>query len=98
MKVVELLLSRLVEYNASAVPAVYPPNRRLVDPKLHGGFWVPWKNKPQKQGRIEKKSHKYGPRNHAPDSAQNFKAGKFETLKDLFREKKSHKRRLVKLF
>ncbi|XP_076803610.1 arylsulfatase B-like isoform X2 [Clavelina lepadiformis] len=97
-EVVELLLSRLVEYNASAVPAVYPPNRRLVDPKLHGGFWVPWKNKPQKQGRIEKKSHKYGPRNHAPDSAQKFKAGKFETFKDLFWEKKSHKRRLVKLF
>nr|CAB3223222.1 arylsulfatase B-like [Phallusia mammillata] len=40
--VVDRLLVKLANYNATAVPARYPPYDPKSDPSLHGGFWGPW--------------------------------------------------------
>ena len=42
--IVEDLLSRLAEYNATAVPVRYPPNDPLSNPKYNNGYWGPWVN------------------------------------------------------
>ncbi|CAG5115309.1 unnamed protein product [Candidula unifasciata] len=39
---VQELLNRLVIYNSTAVPPLYPQSDPNCDPKLHGGFWGPW--------------------------------------------------------
>lgn len=36
------LLHRLEEYNATAVPATYPPPSQLCDPALTQNRFVPW--------------------------------------------------------
>ena len=41
-QIVKLLLSRLAQYNATAVPALYPPPDPRAAPELHGGVWRPW--------------------------------------------------------
>jgi len=57
--VVDLLLSRLVEYNASAVPPIYPPNNRLSNPNMRGGFWIPWKNMDEGVSRKHNSTRKF---------------------------------------
>ncbi|GFO45149.1 arylsulfatase b-like [Plakobranchus ocellatus] len=42
-ELVEDLLRRISGYNATALPPVYPPSDPKCDPKLHGGFWGPWR-------------------------------------------------------
>ncbi|KAH9494554.1 hypothetical protein Btru_019838 [Bulinus truncatus] len=39
---VKLMLDRLLYYNATAVPPLYPESDPKCDPKLHGGYWGPW--------------------------------------------------------
>ncbi|XP_036429366.1 arylsulfatase I [Colossoma macropomum] len=41
-EVVKLLLSRIAEYNQTAIPARNPPDDPMADPQLHGGVWTPW--------------------------------------------------------
>lgn len=41
-EVVKLLLSRIAEYNRTAVPPRNPPDDPMADPQLHGGVWMPW--------------------------------------------------------
>lgn len=41
-KVVKHLLTRLAEYNRTAVMARNPPDDPMADPELHGGVWSPW--------------------------------------------------------
>ncbi|XP_041644922.1 arylsulfatase I [Cheilinus undulatus] len=41
-EVVKRLLSRLAEYNQTAVMARNPPDDPMADPELHGGVWSPW--------------------------------------------------------
>ncbi|KAM4607432.1 arylsulfatase I [Polymixia lowei] len=40
--VVKHLLTRLAEYNQTAVEARNPPDDPMADPELHGGVWSPW--------------------------------------------------------
>ncbi|KAK3786698.1 hypothetical protein RRG08_057974 [Elysia crispata] len=42
-EVVKHLLDRISYYNATSLPPVYPPSDPASDPKLHGGFWGPWR-------------------------------------------------------
>ncbi len=41
-EVVKVLLTRLAEYNRTAVPPRNPPDDPMADPQLHGGVWTPW--------------------------------------------------------
>lgn len=41
-EIVKHLLSRLAEYNQTAVMARSPPDDPMADPELHGGVWSPW--------------------------------------------------------
>ncbi|XP_074532260.1 arylsulfatase I [Halichoeres trimaculatus] len=41
-EVVKHLLTRLAEYNQTAVTAKNPPDDPMADPELHGGVWSPW--------------------------------------------------------
>lgn len=41
-EVVKHLLTRLAEYNQTAVMAMNPPDDPMADPELHGGVWSPW--------------------------------------------------------
>ncbi|KAF3708037.1 Arylsulfatase I [Channa argus] len=41
-EVVKHLLTRLAEYNQTAVMAKNPPDDPMADPELHGGVWSPW--------------------------------------------------------
>lgn len=41
-EVVKHLLTRLAEYNQTAVMARNPPDDPMADPELHGGVWTPW--------------------------------------------------------
>uniref|UniRef100_A0A4W6DBQ7 Si:dkey-174i8.1 n=1 Tax=Lates calcarifer TaxID=8187 RepID=A0A4W6DBQ7_LATCA len=41
-EVVKHLLTRLAEYNQTAVMARNPPDDPMADPELHGGVWSPW--------------------------------------------------------
>lgn len=41
-EVVKHLLTRLAEYNRTAVMARNPPDDPMADPELHGGVWSPW--------------------------------------------------------
>ncbi|XP_017284965.1 arylsulfatase I [Kryptolebias marmoratus] len=41
-EVVKHLLTRLAEYNQTAVAARNPPDDLMADPELHGGVWSPW--------------------------------------------------------
>lgn len=41
-EVVKHLLTRLAEYNQTAVMARNPPDDPMADPELHGGVWGPW--------------------------------------------------------
>ncbi|XP_061821723.2 arylsulfatase I [Nerophis lumbriciformis] len=41
-EIVKHLLTRLAEYNQTAVMANNPPDDPLADPELHGGVWGPW--------------------------------------------------------
>ena len=43
-EIVDELLAKLAQYNATAVPVRYPAEDPKADPKLHGGFWQPWIN------------------------------------------------------
>jgi len=36
------MLNKLAEYQATAVPARYPPDDPRCNPKYHNGFWGPW--------------------------------------------------------
>ena len=36
------MLNKLAEYQATAVPARFPPNDLRCNPKYHNGFWGPW--------------------------------------------------------
>ena len=36
------MLNKLAEYQATAVPARYPPPDKRCNPALHGGVWGPW--------------------------------------------------------
>ncbi|XP_062851464.1 arylsulfatase I [Trichomycterus rosablanca] len=50
-EVVRLLLSRIAEYNRTAVPLRNPPDDPMADPRLHGGVWTPWLvKKPRQDG------------------------------------------------
>ncbi|XP_027030874.1 arylsulfatase I [Tachysurus fulvidraco] len=49
-EVVKLLLSRIAEYNRTAVPPRNPPDDPLADPQLHGGVWMPWLAKKESEG------------------------------------------------
>uniref|UniRef100_A0A672FQ18 Si:dkey-174i8.1 n=1 Tax=Salarias fasciatus TaxID=181472 RepID=A0A672FQ18_SALFA len=40
--VVKHLLTRLAEYNQTAVMTKNPPDDPMADPELHGGVWSPW--------------------------------------------------------
>ena len=42
-KVMELL-DRLGHYNTTAVPCRFPKPDPKADPKLHGGYWMPWED------------------------------------------------------
>ncbi|TRY92452.1 hypothetical protein DNTS_029602 [Danionella cerebrum] len=44
-EVVKLLLSRLVEYNRTAVAPRHPLDDPKADPQFHGGVWSPWLQK-----------------------------------------------------
>ncbi|KAF7220236.1 arylsulfatase I-like [Nothobranchius furzeri] len=41
-EVVKHLLTRLAQYNQTAVMARNPPDDPMADPELHGGVWGPW--------------------------------------------------------
>ncbi|XP_034464542.1 arylsulfatase I [Hippoglossus hippoglossus] len=41
-EVVKHLMTRLAEYNQTAVTAMNPPDDPMADPELHGGVWGPW--------------------------------------------------------
>ncbi|XP_056148286.1 arylsulfatase I [Lampris incognitus] len=41
-ELVKHLLTRLAEYNQTAVEAMNPPDDPMADPHLHGGVWSPW--------------------------------------------------------
>ncbi|KAF7665592.1 hypothetical protein LDENG_00138760 [Lucifuga dentata] len=41
-EVVKHLLTKLAEYNKTAVIARNPPDDSMADPELHGGVWSPW--------------------------------------------------------
>ena len=41
-EIVDELLARLVVYNKTAVPVVFPPEEEEADPARLGGFWQPW--------------------------------------------------------
>ncbi|XP_033957158.1 arylsulfatase I [Pseudochaenichthys georgianus] len=41
-EVVKHLLTRLAEYNLTAVMPRNPPDDPMADPELHGGVWSPW--------------------------------------------------------
>ncbi|XP_029377690.1 arylsulfatase I [Echeneis naucrates] len=41
-EVVKHLMTRLAEYNQTAVMARNPPDDPMADPELHGGVWGPW--------------------------------------------------------
>ncbi|XP_039477683.1 arylsulfatase I isoform X3 [Oreochromis aureus] len=41
-EVVKHLMTRLAEYNQTAVMARNPPDDPMADPELHGGAWSPW--------------------------------------------------------
>ncbi|XP_021336461.2 arylsulfatase I [Danio rerio] len=41
-EVVKVLLTRLSEYNRTAVSPRNPPDDPMADPQLHGGVWTPW--------------------------------------------------------
>ncbi|KAK9541312.1 hypothetical protein VZT92_001366 [Zoarces viviparus] len=41
-EVVKHLLTRLAEYNQTAVMPRNPPDDPMADPELHGGVWSPW--------------------------------------------------------
>nr|XP_057915085.1 arylsulfatase I [Doryrhamphus excisus] len=41
-EIVKHLLTRLAEYNQTAVMAKNPPDDPMADPELHGGAWGPW--------------------------------------------------------
>ncbi|XP_035848578.1 arylsulfatase I isoform X2 [Sander lucioperca] len=41
-EVVKHLLTRLAEYNQTAVMTRNPPDDPMADPELHGGVWSPW--------------------------------------------------------
>uniref|UniRef100_A0A673KFP9 Si:dkey-174i8.1 n=1 Tax=Sinocyclocheilus rhinocerous TaxID=307959 RepID=A0A673KFP9_9TELE len=41
-EVVKVLLTRLAEYNRTAVPPRNPPDDPMADQQLHGGVWTPW--------------------------------------------------------
>ncbi|CAK8677652.1 unnamed protein product [Clavelina lepadiformis] len=43
-QMVDLLLEKLAEYNATAVPVIFPKMDRKAYPGSRGGFWGPWKN------------------------------------------------------
>ncbi|XP_013382182.1 arylsulfatase B-like [Lingula anatina] len=40
--IVKKMLTRLQAYNATAVPAIYPPPDPRADPSHNGGVWGPW--------------------------------------------------------
>ena len=40
--VVDVMLSRLAQYNSTAVPVTFPPNDDRADPTKHGGVWTSW--------------------------------------------------------
>ncbi|RUS91746.1 hypothetical protein EGW08_000454 [Elysia chlorotica] len=42
-EVVRRLLDRISHYNSTALPPQFPPSDPACDPKLHGGFWGPWR-------------------------------------------------------
>ncbi len=42
--VVNMMLYKLAQYNATAVPAVFPPQDPRSNPELHGGVWGPWED------------------------------------------------------
>lgn len=50
-EVVKQLLSRLAEYNRTAVEARNPPDDPMADPELHGGVWGPWLGLDGHEGR-----------------------------------------------
>jgi hypothetical protein len=41
-EVVQTMLKRLAEYNATAVPCQYPPPSKLCDPSRYDGYFSPW--------------------------------------------------------
>ncbi|XP_076599515.1 arylsulfatase I [Chaetodon auriga] len=60
-EVVKHLLTRLAEYNQTAVMARNPPDDPMADPELHGGVWSPWlglegqeKDNGERDGRKER--------------------------------------------
>lgn len=52
-EVVKHLLSRLAEYNRTAVVARNPPDDPMADPELHGGVWGPWLDLDGHEGRSQ---------------------------------------------
>jgi len=47
------LLERLSIYDENSYPTYYPPRDPAADPKLHGGYWGPWKEHPEHWPRSE---------------------------------------------
>ncbi|XP_077351917.1 arylsulfatase I [Festucalex cinctus] len=41
-EIVKHLMTRLAEYNRTAVVPTSPPDDPMADPELHGGVWGPW--------------------------------------------------------
>uniref|UniRef100_A0A3P9KWF4 Si:dkey-174i8.1 n=1 Tax=Oryzias latipes TaxID=8090 RepID=A0A3P9KWF4_ORYLA len=78
-EVVKHLLTRLAEYNQTAMIANNPPDDPMADPELHGGVWSPWLGLEGQEGNKEES----GPRK---EKATKIKHCKLCKLKALFKK------------
>ncbi|XP_076851943.1 arylsulfatase I [Brachyhypopomus gauderio] len=91
-EVVKLLLSRIAEYNRTAVPAQNPPDDPMADPQLHGGVWTPWLT--QEEGESEHSNEVAD----AHNSKARFKPCKVCRLRALFKKVRSRLQRAALFF
>uniref|UniRef100_A0A4W4EMJ2 Sulfatase N-terminal domain-containing protein n=2 Tax=Electrophorus electricus TaxID=8005 RepID=A0A4W4EMJ2_ELEEL len=91
-EVVKLLLSRIAEYNRTAVPARNPPDDPMADPQLHGGVWTPWLVQGEGEGEqgVEVADTRY--------SKVRFKFCKVCKLRALFKKVRSRLQRTTLFF
>ncbi|XP_034093701.1 arylsulfatase I [Gymnodraco acuticeps] len=78
-EVVKHLLTRLAEYNLTAVMPRNPPDDPMADPELHGGVWSPWLGLEGQEGENEKGDGRI-------EKMMKFKHCKVCKLKALFRK------------
>lgn len=77
-EVVKHLLTRLAEYNQTAVMARNPPDDPMADPGLHGGVWSPWLDLEGQEGNT-------GEENGRKEKIMKIKHCKLCKLKALFK-------------